>query len=134
MKDNKLIEKIMKINIPRTYEQFLLEAQSEEQTEQNQKVVESYQNEYEAEALQGSQYGPGKKDFKEFAIKIKDSLGVNAITGRISCSCDEYQPGKNYVGAIIYAIDGQFIWMNTGGDTAGRRGRSFYVVIKCTDG
>jgi len=117
------------LNIPKTYEQFVLEDKQFDELINN-----SYQEEYGAEVNQGPQYGPGKKEFKEFAIKIKDSLGVNTITGRISCSSDAYQPGKNYAGVVVYAINGQFIWMNSGGDTQGRRGRSFYVIIKCTDG
>jgi len=119
-------------NIPKTYEQFVLEEQ-----QFSELMATSYQAEYEAEAIQGSQYGPGRKNFKDFCKKIGDSLreslGVNTVTGRISCSSDDYIPGKNYAGAIIYAIDGEFSWKSTGGDTAGRRGRSFYVIIKCTD-
>ncbi|RHZ35953.1 hypothetical protein [endosymbiont GvMRE of Glomus versiforme] len=78
-------------------------------------------------------YGPGKRNFRDFCRRIKDGLGVNAVTGRISHDSDIYAPGNNYAGAIIYAVDGEFVWMNSGGDTAGRRGRSFYVIIKNTN-
>jgi len=100
-------------NVPKTYEQFLLEAKIEEQSEQGQKIAESYQAEYEAEVSQGSQYGPGRRDFREFCRRIKNSLrvsvGATTVIGRISYDSDEYQPGKNYAGVIVYAIDGEFV-------------------------
>jgi hypothetical protein len=52
-------------------------------------------------------YGPGKRDFKDFCRRIKNYSGGHII-GKISCDSDRYVPGNNYVGAIIYAVDGEF--------------------------
>jgi hypothetical protein len=100
-------KKIIQPNIPKTYEQFLLEEQSREKSEQDQKIIESYQNEYEAEVSRGSQYGPGRRNFRDFCQRIKNYLG-SYITGRISCDSDSYVSGNDYAGAIIYAINGNF--------------------------
>jgi len=94
-------------NLAPVHEQFVL-AEQNLTAEQKQNIVDSYQAEYNAEVDQGSQYGPGRKDFKDFCRRIKTELGVTAVTGRVSCSSDEYQPGKNYAGVIIYTMDGEF--------------------------
>lgn len=105
-------------------------------TPQEQRINElakaSYQVEYEAETSQGSQYGPGRRNFGDFCGRIKSSLG-SYITARISCDSDNYVSGNDYAGAVIYAINGNFTWTNSCGDAAGRNGRSFYIIIKCTN-
>ena len=86
--------------------------------------------------LHGPQYGPGKSDFKGLCRRIKSNLTsvYEKITAKISCNSDPYKgEDHDYAGAIIYAIDGKFEWRNTAGEAMNRRGRSFYIIIKCTD-
>lgn len=77
----------------------------------------------------------GKKDFNNFYKKIKSELSseFGKATVKISLYGDIFDPNKSYAGAIIYAIDGKFKWVNNGGKAKGQRGRSFYVIIQCTD-
>ncbi|CAF1253092.1 unnamed protein product [Adineta steineri] len=63
---------------------------------------------------------------------IKRKLGT--VTCKISYFCDEFDESKNYAGAIIYSIDGEYEWKNKeGGKANGFKGRSFYLIIQCTN-
>ncbi|CAG8693525.1 hypothetical protein C2G38_2174731 [Gigaspora rosea] len=73
----------------------------------------------------------GKENFKKLYKRIKYELG--SITCKISGFSDEFDEDKDYAGMIVYAIDGEFAWENTGGITSGYRGKSFYIIIQCTD-
>jgi hypothetical protein len=55
----------------------------------------------------------GKKDFKGLYRSIKRNLGDD-ITCKTSYFCDNFDPKLNYAGVIIYAIDGNGKWENTG--------------------
>src|SRR3954451_23766466 len=68
------------------------------------------ETEYQDQVLNGSQYGPGKSDFKGLCRRIKSALSsYGKITAKISCESDPYKgDGYNYAGAIIYAINGDF--------------------------
>ena len=99
--------------------------------EESGEIVDSYENEFESEIFQGPQYGPGKKNFTSFYKNIKSKLGK--ITCKISYFSDNFDPNKNYAGMIIYAVDGQFQWLNDAGKAKGWKGRSFYIAIQCTD-
>ncbi|CAG8486109.1 5285_t:CDS:2 [Scutellospora calospora] len=57
----------------------------------------------------------GKKIFKKLYKRIKNELD------------------KNYAGMIVYAINGKFEWKNKKGKTKGYKGKSFYIVVQCTD-
>jgi len=113
--------------VPKTYEQFLLEGQSEK----DQKISESYQTEYETEASQGSQYGPGRQNFKSLYRRIKSQLGRPSC--KVSYFSDNFDPSKNYAGMIVYSVNGNFSWMNTAGQASGYKGRSFYIIVQCTN-
>lgn len=73
--------------------------------------------------FQTSVYGP-----------VFKALGQK-ITVKISCSSSKYVPGKNYAGLVIYHNAGSVLWKQAPdqGIAAGRRGRSFYALILCTD-
>ncbi|UJR34797.1 hypothetical protein I4U23_027578 [Adineta vaga] len=74
----------------------------------------------------------GKKHFGRLYRRIREKLGT--ITCKISHFCDEFDESCNYAGAIIYAIDGEYKWKNdSGGKADGFKGRSFYLIIQCTD-
>ncbi|CAG8510573.1 1646_t:CDS:1, partial [Racocetra fulgida] len=73
----------------------------------------------------------GKKNFKNLYKRIKSELGD--ITCKISYFSDNFDENKNYAGMIVYAVNGNFAWNNTGGKASGYKGRSFYVVIQCTN-
>ncbi|CAF1407248.1 unnamed protein product, partial [Rotaria sordida] len=74
----------------------------------------------------------GKKNFKDLYRRIKREQGN--VTCEISVFSDKFNPFFQYVGVIVYAIDGKFEWENReGGRAHGHRGRSFYVIIQCTD-
>jgi hypothetical protein len=78
----------------------------------------------------------GKENFQEFYEQIEEEMLSNygEVTVKIShYSSDKFNPKKNYAGAIIYAIDGEFEWLNEKGKASGWWGRSFYVIIQCTD-
>ncbi|CAF4666997.1 unnamed protein product [Rotaria socialis] len=63
---------------------------------------------------------------------MKEEMGT--VTCRISQFSDEFYSCNNYAGAIIYGIDGQFQWQNLeSGQAYGYKGRSFYIIIQCTD-
>ena len=101
----------------------------------NELISDSYENEFEAELSQGSQYGPGKRNFKEICENARRKFQSynKSVTGRISCDSDTYYSWKDYACAIIYSINGDCKWENTGGEAKGRGGWSFYVIIKCTN-
>ncbi|CAF4746656.1 unnamed protein product, partial [Rotaria socialis] len=80
----------------------------------------------------------GKKNFKDLYRRVKGEHGN--VTCEISVFSDNFNPLLRYAGVIIYSIDGKFEWENygehiedTGGKAYGRRGRSFYIIIQCTD-
>lgn len=77
----------------------------------------------------------GKQNFENFYRQIKSELlpKFGKITGKISLYGENFDPSKNYAGMILYAIDGEFEWKNTGGKASGQRGWSFYVVIQSTN-
>ena len=77
----------------------------------------------------------GKQNFESFYKQIKSKMlsDFGKVTGKISLYGDKFEPGKNYAGVIIYAIDGNFTWQNASGRASGQRGRSLYVIIQCTD-
>jgi hypothetical protein len=78
----------------------------------------------------------GKRNFQEIYKQIEAEMLRNSskVTGKISYyGSDKFNPKKNYAGMIIYAIDGKFEWQNSGGQAKGHKGRSFYVIIQCTD-
>ena len=77
----------------------------------------------------------GKQSFEVLYRQIRTEMlnEFGKITGKISLYGDKFDPNKNYAGMIVYAIDGKFKWVNTDGKANGQRGRSFYVVIQCTD-
>lgn len=105
--------------------------------ESDDKIINSYEDEFNSQVVQGSQYGPGKSDFPYLYRKAKRELGFGTYerpTCKISCDSDYFYSWKNYTGAIIYAINGKFKWINEFGEACGRRGQSFYVVVKCTEG
>jgi hypothetical protein len=52
-------------------------------------IVNSYDNEFNSQAVQGSQYGLGKSDFKGICRKIKNELGLT-ISCKISCDSDSF--------------------------------------------
>lgn len=113
--------------VPKTYEQFVLD----NQLEKGQKVAESYQDQYEAEASQGPQYGPGRQNFKSLYRSVKSQLGRPSC--KVSFFSDNFDSSKNYAGMIVYAVNGSFNWMNTGGRASGYKGRSFYIIVQCTN-
>ncbi len=122
------IEQLTK-NDYHSFEEFMKTYESDE------KIIDSYQAEYEAQVVQGSQYGPGKRNFKDICENAKrkfQSYNRN-ITGRISCDSDSFYSWKEYAGAIIYSINGEYKWENSGGEAKGRTGWCFYVIIKCTN-
>lgn len=94
-------------------------------------IAQSYEAEYEAEVFQGPKIGPGKKNFNQLYKRIKSEL--KEITCKISAYSDEFEEGKNYAGMIVYSLDDQFKWRNDKGRARGQNGRSFYIVIQCTD-
>jgi hypothetical protein len=111
-----------------SFEEFM------ETYEFDERIVESYEEEAKAQAYQGPKCGPGKSNFKQICENAKrkfQSYGKD-VTGKISCDSDPHDYGKNYAGAIIYAIDGEYKWENKAGDAKGRNGWSFYVIIKST--
>ncbi len=73
----------------------------------------------------------GKKDFKKLYSQIKSEFGE--ISCKISYFSDNFDSKKNYAGIIVYAIDGKFRWSNKNGKAKGYNGRSFYIIIRCTD-
>jgi len=73
----------------------------------------------------------GKKDFRKLYRRIKSELGE--ISCKISYFSDDFDSNKNYAGIIVYAIDGKFRWVNKSGKAKGYNGRSFYIIIRCTD-
>ncbi|CAF3019247.1 unnamed protein product [Rotaria socialis] len=74
----------------------------------------------------------GKKNFKDLYRRVKGEHGN--VTCEISVFSDNFNPLLRYAGVIIYSIDGKFEWENyAGGKAYGRRGRSFYIIIQCTD-
>jgi hypothetical protein len=121
------IEEVREIEnqIP-TYEEFMKNYKGDELVES------SYQAEHEAKISHGPQYGPGRSDFSGLCRRIKDDLGGD-LTCRISCNSDSFYSWKNYAGVIVYAMNGNFRWVSSGGRASGRNGRSFYMIIKCTD-
>jgi hypothetical protein len=77
--------------------------------ESDYKIIDSYEDELEAKSIQGSQYGPGRSDFKALYRKIKcDLMGGSKPTCKISCCSDNFDSDKFYAGAIIYAVKGEF--------------------------
>ncbi|CAF4199068.1 unnamed protein product [Adineta steineri] len=67
---------------------------------------------------------------------IKRKLGtVTCKISHFSDDFDEFDEEKNYAGAIISSIDGKYEWKNeaVGGKANGFKGRSFYLIIQCTD-
>lgn len=97
------------------------------------KVVESYEDELEAKAVQGSQYGPGKSNFGYLCGEIKSELG-SSLTCRVSCDSDYFYESSTYSGAIVYMIKGSARWRVSSGKACGRDGRAFYMIVRCTDG
>ncbi|CAF3471433.1 unnamed protein product [Rotaria socialis] len=74
----------------------------------------------------------GKKNFKDLYRRIKSEFG--SVSCKTSYFCDKFNASSNYAGAIIYSIDGKFKWENQeGGKANGFKGRSFYIIIQCTD-
>ncbi len=99
----------------------------------------------------------GKKNFKDLYKRIKREHGT--ITCKTSYFCDNFNATRDYAGAIIYAIDGKFTWKNhgkneifdssewdsvsndtflviyliEGGKANGYGGKSFYIIIQCTN-
>ena len=118
-----------------SFEEFMKTYESDEE------VVKGYEDELEAKAVQGPQYGPGKKYFDAFyTSKIRDGLGLIVGKGegrptcKISCDSDKYiDDSYNYACAMIYAMGGDYKWTNRRGDASGRRGQSFYTIIKITN-
>jgi len=109
-----------------SYEEFMKTYKSDD------KVSASYEAEWQDKLLNGSQYGPGKVDFSTLYKKITNKLGWPTL--KISCDSDEYRGSDyNYVGALIYAMDGEFTWKNSCGDALNRNGRSFYTIIRISD-
>lgn len=101
--------------------------------ESDDKVIDSYEDEFNSQVVQGPQYGPGKRYFYELYRKIRNKLGWPTI--KISCDSDAYRNEEdyNYACAMIYAMNGEFKWENLRGDACGRNGKSFYVIIKITN-
>lgn len=100
--------------------------------EARKKVIKKWGGGYVSENRED--YGPGKSNFSQICENAKrkfQSYGRD-VTGRISCDSDPHDYGKNYAGAIIYAIDGDYKWENKAGDAEGRTGWSFYMIIKST--
>jgi len=129
IKDNiPKIEEVREVEseIP-TYEEFMKNYKGDELVEN------SYQAEHEAKITHGPQYGPGRSDFSGLCRRIKNDLDSN-LTCRISDGSDNFYSWKNYAGVIVYAVDGRFRWQVSGGRACGRNGRSFYMIVKCTDG
>lgn len=54
----------------------------------------------------------GKLDFKNLYQRIKRDLGD--VTCKTSFYCDKFDPTRNYAGVIVYAIDGNYRWTNSG--------------------
>jgi hypothetical protein len=69
----------------------------------------------------------GKKDFKGICQQAKKTNGTLSV--KLSYFCDTYSSTASYAGIIIYAVDGQFKWTSTSGDTKGHGGQTFYVGI-----
>lgn len=103
--------------------------------ESDDKIINSYEDEFKAQVVQGSQYGPGKSNFTEICRNARQKFQSygKSITGRISCDSDYFYSWKEYAGAIIYSINGNYKWENSGGEADGRTGWCFYVIIKCTN-
>ena len=107
-----------------SFEEFM------ENYEFDERIVESYEEEAKAQAFQGPKCGPGRSDFSGLCRRIKNDLGDNNLTCRITCDSDNFYSWKNYAGVIIYAVDGNFRWVFSNN----RIGRSFSMIIKSTDG
>jgi hypothetical protein len=79
--------------------------------EVDDKVIRSYEDELEAKAVQGPQYGPGKESFGDLYRKIKRDLSLGKYsypTYKISCDSDAYRSDYyNYAGVIVYMLDGK---------------------------
>ncbi|KAF0465764.1 hypothetical protein F8M41_026211 [Gigaspora margarita] len=73
----------------------------------------------------------GKENFRKLYKRIKSELGD--INCKISHFSDKFDESKSYAGMIVYAIDGKFTWKNTGGKASGHEGKSFYIIIQCTN-
>ena len=73
----------------------------------------------------------GKKNFKEIYQKAVEHNGSDSC--KISYFSDTYNKDSNFAGMIVYSIDGKYSWRNNAGLAKGFNGRSFYVVIQCTD-
>ena len=89
----------LKSEIP-TFEEFMKTYESEN------KIVNSYEDELEAKAVQGPQYGPGKSDFRGICRKVRDELGYT-ISCRISCDSDSFRRDHTYSGVIVYLVNGK---------------------------
>src|SRR5439155_9241958 len=77
--------------------------------ESDDKLINSYEDEFSSQVVQGSQYGPGRSDFKALYRQIKrDLMGGSKPTCKISCCSDNFDSSKFYAGAIIYAVKGEF--------------------------
>ncbi|WNE40486.1 MAG: hypothetical protein GBAus27B_000553 [Mycoplasmataceae bacterium] len=113
------------ISIPIAYEQFI------KNYDEDTKVTTSYQLELEDEIFQSSGYGPGKKNFVDFYKRLKSDIGKSSC--KISHYSDQFEKDKNYAGMIVYSVNNEFKWFNDKGKANGHRGRSFYIVVQCTD-
>ena len=55
----------------------------------------------------------GRKDFSSLYEKCKQDVG-GTIKIKISFFSDDFDKNKDYIGMIIYQMDGKSIWKNTG--------------------
>lgn len=76
----------------------------------------------------------GKSNFEQIYQDASQFLGERP-TVKLSSFCDHFSPKCNYAGMIIYHSYGSYRWKQRPGQgvAAGYRGRSFYVLIMCTD-
>lgn len=76
----------------------------------------------------------GKHNFQKIYRDALEQLGERP-TIKLSSYCDRYNPTSKYAGMIIYHAYGAYKWQQQPGQglAGGYRGRSFYVLILCTD-
>lgn len=72
----------------------------------------------------------GKQNFSQIYSWIKEDFGD--VTCKVSYYSDNFNWGCNYSCVLIYGVNGQTTWVNSGGKASGCKGRSLYCIIKDT--